>query len=258
MSSPSPSATDERPHRALAIYCVESTNFRSLKGLLALGADPTALDSNGASLLRLTLRNAAERGFDSQAPGAALSGLTQGRLACLQALCEAGADPSAIGGAEQCSDLHFAACRLPPFYLNALIPHASCLNSGSADRLSPLHGAALLGRLDNARLLLEAGADANARDLEGNTPLHNAAAREDIAMAALLLSHGASSVERNALGLAPWQTMSPQPAGSARASSSPKARLEGLLREAFIESERSSIGQSARSGALAARKPRSL
>lgn len=42
---------------------------------------------------------------------------------------------------------------------------------GEAD-ITPLHRAAGAWRLDNVRVLLEAGADVAARDLDGETPLH--------------------------------------------------------------------------------------
>lgn len=61
------------------------------------------------------------------------------------------------------------------------------------DRLgrTPLHYAANEGRLEDATLLLESGADPNARDDNGWAPLHFAAQSGMLQIAELLLSKGA-------------------------------------------------------------------
>jgi ankyrin repeat protein len=55
----------------------------------------------------------------------------------------------------------------------------------------PLHIAAIHGRLEVAKLLLERGADVNARCLGGATPLHYTSWKGKVEMAAFLLDHGA-------------------------------------------------------------------
>jgi ankyrin repeat protein len=56
---------------------------------------------------------------------------------------------------------------------------------------TPLHYAALEGKLDEAKRLLTEGADPSARDDNGWTPLHFAAQSWQMEMASLLLSSGA-------------------------------------------------------------------
>ena len=55
----------------------------------------------------------------------------------------------------------------------------------------PLHAAASGQRVETARLLLRAGADANATQSGGFVPLHSAAQNGDTALIELLLAHGA-------------------------------------------------------------------
>lgn len=57
--------------------------------------------------------------------------------------------------------------------------------------LTPLHYAAMAGRLDDVLTLLQAGADIEARDRDGNTPLHEAARCNSTQVALALLQHGA-------------------------------------------------------------------
>jgi hypothetical protein len=85
---------------------------------------------------------------------------------------------------------------------------------GSRERtrnpLSPLHQAAMRDDVDEARRLLDQGADTNATDPHGWTPLHSAAASRATGVAKLLLEHGANVNARNAvdytpLHLAAWQ-----------------------------------------------------
>lgn len=66
--------------------------------------------------------------------------------------------------------------------------HGSTKWGGSA-----LHLAALQGKYEAARLLLDRGADVNLRDRTGETPLSNALIREHYKLATLLLDRGAST-----------------------------------------------------------------
>ena len=59
--------------------------------------------------------------------------------------------------------------------------------------LTPLHVAALFGRIDVAEVLLDAGADISLTDVEGNTALHMAAFVADRDIVELLLNQGASA-----------------------------------------------------------------
>jgi len=73
---------------------------------------------------------------------------------------------------------------------------------------TPLSTAALHGRLEIARYLIEQGASVNATNRDGNTPLHTAAflCREDIVK--LLLEEGASLAELNNRGESPVDVVS--------------------------------------------------
>ena len=64
----------------------------------------------------------------------------------------------------------------------------------------PLHVAAALGRLDIARLLIDAGADVNGGDVDESTPLDVAAIRRQPEMVNLLLKHGADLNHRDRNG----------------------------------------------------------
>ncbi len=58
---------------------------------------------------------------------------------------------------------------------------------------TPLHDAAVQGRVSVAKILLSAGADVNARDADGLTPLHTAAAWGHVELARMLLAAGADA-----------------------------------------------------------------
>jgi ankyrin repeat protein/L-ascorbate metabolism protein UlaG (beta-lactamase superfamily) len=69
-------------------------------------------------------------------------------------------------------------------------------SNGSQD--CPLHVAAAAGRVDAARLLLDAGAEVDCPDRDGSTPLHTAAVSRQRAMVEFLLSRGADVHRRDA------------------------------------------------------------
>lgn len=66
--------------------------------------------------------------------------------------------------------------------------------------LTPLHVAAIYGRPEVAKLLLDKGADVSLVDVEGNTALHMAAFLAHRDVVELLLDRGASVHDRNAMG----------------------------------------------------------
>ncbi len=68
---------------------------------------------------------------------------------------------------------------------------------------TPLHYAALEGRLDEAKRLLAEGADASARDDNGWAPLHFATQNWHVDIASLLLSSGAEVDARDSNGNTP-------------------------------------------------------
>jgi ankyrin repeat protein len=62
--------------------------------------------------------------------------------------------------------------------------------SGQATQSTALHAVAVYGRLEAARLLLDAGADPNLANSNGNTPLMNAAGEGRLEVLRLLLAQG--------------------------------------------------------------------
>ena len=78
------------------------------------------------------------------------------------------------------------------------------------DGWTPLHLAAFFGRLDAARLLVEAGADVHAvsRNSLGNTPLHAATSGRHSDVALYLLERGASGAAVDSGGYTPLQIAS--------------------------------------------------
>ena len=94
------------------------------------------------------------------------------------------------------SALHYAAFFGSPDAVHALVAAGADLEARSTNRefapeATPLHSAVAAGRMDNAKVLLEAGADPNARQHSGFTPLMEAEHRGDFDLAELLIEHGA-------------------------------------------------------------------
>jgi hypothetical protein len=84
-----------------------------------------------------------------------------------------------------------------------LLSKGANVNARDENGQTPLHWAAIHGRVDVARLLLEHGADVNARDENGQTPLRWAAIHGHVDVARLLLDHGADPSIRDRDGRTP-------------------------------------------------------
>jgi ankyrin repeat protein len=92
--------------------------------------------------------------------------------------------------------LHYAAFFGSAEAVRALVAAGADLEARStnqefAPEATPLHSAVAAGRMDNAEVLLEAGANPNARQHGGFTPLMEAEQRGDLDLAELLIRHGA-------------------------------------------------------------------
>jgi uncharacterized protein len=83
-----------------------------------------------------------------------------------------------------------------------LVDHGADVNAPSQNpqKVRPLHSAVAGKNLEIARLLLEHGADVNARQADDFTPLQGAAQNGQVKMIKLLLDHGADGTARSADG----------------------------------------------------------
>ena len=88
--------------------------------------------------------------------------LDNGKLDCVKALIEAGADLNAKEN-DGWTALHLAACNGKLDCVKALIEAGADLNAKDNDGWTALHLAARYGKLDCVKALIEAGADLNAK-----------------------------------------------------------------------------------------------
>lgn len=125
--------------------------FEKAVALLREGADPNFANSESRAT---PLHAAAFRGYAK----------------ICQLLADAGADLNA----RDCQDmtpLHFAACsRSGLAAIKALAAAGADIEARTVEMRTPLHEAALRGVLDNARELVDLGADLLAKDMAGKTP----------------------------------------------------------------------------------------
>lgn len=103
-----------------------------------------------------------------------------------------GADPNFQFPDDGCSPMYWAVMCANPVLLNALLDHGGNPNLKTWDSnsgITPLHAAANAGRYEEAKILLERGADLSIRDAEGLTPLERARRSNKLDMVELLASH---------------------------------------------------------------------
>lgn len=111
----------------------------------------------------------------------------------LELLRANGANVCAARDAQGRSLLHCAAMFGSLKCFNVVFPHcAESVDTSDRQGNTPLHYASEFGRLEIAKLLLSAGADANARNERRVTPLHLAASTGNVEMLKLLLVEGAT------------------------------------------------------------------
>jgi ankyrin repeat protein len=160
--------TNAHPHRELA---------ESARLLIAAGADVNAKTTGPHNDERTVLMCAAER---------------RCCIAVLDILLQAGADACATSSLKHMTALHLAAVAGSVGCCELLLARAdTLLDRGDADGVTALMHASHSGRLDNALLLVQHGADVNAVDSAGCTALMAAAQSHNVAAAQLLLHHGA-------------------------------------------------------------------
>uniref|UniRef100_A0A8C5LY19 Ankyrin repeat and SOCS box containing 9 n=1 Tax=Leptobrachium leishanense TaxID=445787 RepID=A0A8C5LY19_9ANUR len=90
------------------------------------------------------------------------------------------------------SPLHDAAIHGRLLSLNKLLSQGSSVNLITADRDSPLHEACLGGHPACAKLLLKHGAQVNLANIDWKTPMFNSCVSGNVACLNVLLQHGAS------------------------------------------------------------------
>lgn len=150
-----------------------SNSMTTVKVLLAHGADVSATDRQGQSLLHV-------------APTKDIAELLLARGVAVNAKRTDGA-----------TALHLAAVYGRREVVQALLAHGADVNARTKDGITPLHYA---NGSEIVKLLLASGADANAADSGGNTPLYMA---DEPVVVELLLLRGAALNTKNAHGQTP-------------------------------------------------------
>ncbi|KAJ0122157.1 nacht and ankyrin domain protein [Diaporthe amygdali] len=103
-----------------------------------------------------------------------------------------GADVDFQNSNDGCSALYWAVQCANTGLINALLDNGANPNIQTWERngaFTPLHAAVNSGRYDEAKILVERGADLSIRDSEGLTPLERARQSNSLAMVELLASH---------------------------------------------------------------------
>jgi len=110
----------------------------------------------------------------------------------------------AVSCLAQTADIHQAALAGDCARLRELIDRSpELVNAKDEEQGTPLHSAAMMGRMDAVLLLLERGAEADARNTLNQSPLLYAAYGGYAAIVDTLIAHGASFEYRDARGYAP-------------------------------------------------------
>ncbi|WP_067480977.1 ankyrin repeat domain-containing protein [Nocardia amamiensis] len=148
--------------------------------LIRIGADPTAIGTDGVSLLDWAVVTRAKDPF--------------------LVLLDAGANPLHADDAGDTA-LHYAAIVEDSWYLDALLARPVQVDiANQRTRRTPVMDAVMFGRRAQVHMLLAAGASPNATDLAGDTPLHIASEIDDYSTVLDLLEAGADPTLLNHQG----------------------------------------------------------
>lgn len=140
--------------------------------LMRQGADFNAIGDNGATPLMWALHARNHRG--------------------VEALLKAGADPNMMTEKVPMSPMNFVPLGDDPELLRLLLKYGGNPNHPGIGRISdrPLSAAASQGKIENMKLLLEAGADINAHDKFNESAATKTVALAKFEATAFLLDHG--------------------------------------------------------------------
>jgi ankyrin repeat protein len=177
-------ARDRLGNTAL-IYAASGGHAEVLRLLLREGADASA--KNGAGL------SALERATDS------------GRRDAAEVLLAASDGVRLRGVLTGLDSLLLEACRgAETVEVERLLARGASVEARShGTGWTPLVNACAFGRVDAARVLLDAGADVNGAAADGRTPLHFSAELGDLELISLLLERGADASVRDHHGESP-------------------------------------------------------
>jgi ankyrin repeat protein/CheY-like chemotaxis protein len=203
-SGAAPNLTSEKLKTAL-MFAAENGRERAAAILLEAGADPNAqgrhapsalhlaVKSDHAGLVKLLLGHGADpgqRGDSSLTPLESAAAL--GSVEAVNCLITHGGSASCLAAA-----LRLAAVAGKTAAVGALLVAAAPLEGRDDDGFTPLMLAALNGRLDTLRLLLDAGADIRAVSGNGMSALDCARVQDHEPMAALLRERGVARGARS-------------------------------------------------------------
>ncbi|XP_055085833.1 ankyrin repeat domain-containing protein 61-like isoform X2 [Periophthalmus magnuspinnatus] len=170
--------------KALSTYPLHlaamNRKLESMKSLLAMGADIEKRDKQGRTSLHLvimswpSLQSSTKKSSNSSPFQAILMRVCEKVEACLQLLCEHGADINAeVTGVNKETALHIAVSYSALPAVKTLIRYGANVNVMDSAGMTPLHRAAGILNKDILLHLIKHGADVNMAMIQsGNTPLH--------------------------------------------------------------------------------------